>query len=307
MRRLSSTSRLSVVALSAVLASGLAACSSSGSSSSGSSSTASLAAASGGATGSLHALLPAGTSSSISVAAVSDYPPLSSANNGNNQDIVGFNIDVLNAAANLLGVKFSYTDTSYDSLIPSLQSGRAVIAEGGATDDADAVKATNMVDYLKVGAQVTVPSTTSGINSFTDLCGKKVASLAGTPEYVNDLNGVSKQNCAGKSPITISLFPTEDQALLAVQSGRADAAYFSEVGNIYRIQQGLKFKAIGEVLEDAPISFQVPKNRLGVATALKGAIDQLIKNGTYAQLVKKYGFPSSSMLTAAAINSAAKG
>lgn len=313
MRRLSSTSRLSITALSAVLAGGLvSACSSSGSSAGGAdaqSSVSSAVGASGGATGSLHSLIPASlrTTSSIAVAAVSDYPPLSSANNGNNKDIVGFNIDLLNAAANLLGVKFAYTDTSYDSLIPSLKSGRALIAEGGATDDAAAVKATNMVDYLKVGAQVTIPTSTSGINGFSDLCGKKIASLAGTPEYVNDLQSVSKKNCAGKSPIGISLFPTEDQAMLAVKSGRADAAYFSEVGNIFRIQQGLKFKAIGDVLEDAPISFQVGKDQLPLAKALKGAIDELIKNGRYASLVKKYGFPQSSLLTESAINSAAQG
>jgi polar amino acid transport system substrate-binding protein len=297
-----------VIALAAVVASAaaLSACSSS---SSGGSTTAAAATTSTTGAGTLNAQLPtslqkAGT---IDIAAVSDYPPLSYSSAGSTT-IEGFDIDLLNAAGNLLGVKFNFKDTSYDSLIPSLQAGREMIAEGGAEDTSTNEKVTTMVDYLSVGAQIAVPAgNPKGVQDATGLCGLTVAVLAGSPDYLKELNSFSSAcTTAGKSALKISTFKTADQAVLALQAGRADAEFDASVLQAYRVKQGVKIQSVGPVYIPANIGIMVPVGNTQLATALKAGIQQLMTNGTYQTLLTKWGL-SAGALKQALVNSPASG
>lgn len=314
MRKLRRGTRVIALVAVAASATALSACSSS-SNKSGGSGGSSVAAApassatSGGSGASLNSELPSNLqhAGTIDVAAVSDYPPLSYSKAGSTT-IEGFDIDLLNAAAQLLGVKFNYKDTSYDSLIPSLQAGRETIAEGGAEDTTENEKVTTMVDYMSVGAQIAVPSgNPKGIHDKSGLCGKTVAVLAGSPDYLKALNGFSNDcKSAGKPALNISTFKTADQALLALNAGRADAEFDASVLQAYRVKQGVKIESVGPIYIPANIGIQVPAGQTQLANALKDAIQQLMDNGTYKSLLSKWSLGAGA-LKKALINSPASG
>ncbi|QXJ21353.1 ABC transporter substrate-binding protein [Actinomadura graeca] len=226
---------------------------------------------------------------SVDVAAVSDYPPLSFSGEGSTT-IVGFNIDFLNAAGRLLGLTFNPKDTSFDSLIPSLQSGRVVLASGGATDTLEAEKATILVDYLKTGAQLSVkPGNPKKITSLDAACGQKVATLAGSVRYMTALQAATKKcQDSGKPPIQISTFKTADQGMLALTSGRVDAKFDSSIAAAYRIEVGQKIELAGPAYLQTHIGFQVAKGRMPLALALQDTFQKLIDNGTYKTLLDKW-------------------
>jgi polar amino acid transport system substrate-binding protein len=240
----------------------------------------------------------------IDVAGVSDYPPMSYSQSGK---IVGFNVDLLNAAAGVLGTKFNFVDTAFDDLIPSIKSGRVMIGEGGATDLKSAEQQTTFVDYLAVGTQFIVPKGNPKKVAGPDtVCGLSVGVLAGTPDYIDALTKFSNAcKSSGKPGITQSTFKTADQALLALTSGRTDAEYDSNVVQAYRVSQHLPVETAGQVMYKFPIGFQVTKDRADLAQSLQKAVQKLIDNGTYKTLVDKWNLAGSE-LKSATINTPAQ-
>jgi polar amino acid transport system substrate-binding protein len=239
----------------------------------------------------------------IDVAGVSDYPPMSYSDKGK---IVGFNVDLLNAAGDVLGTKFKVVDTAFDDLIPSIKSGRVLIGEGGATDIKTAEEQTTFVDYLEVGTQFIVPKgNPKKVSGPETMCGLRVGVLAGTPDYIDALTKFSNDcKAAGKKGITQSTFKTADQAVLALTSGRVDAEYDSNVVQAYRVSQHTPVETAGDVMFKFPIGFQVVKNRADLAQSLQKALQVLIDNGTYNKLVDKWNL-SGSEAASATINTPA--
>lgn len=295
-----------VVTLTAALGmAALAACSSSGGAGNSSSVPPAAAAASvpgstsgSGSSSDLNSELPSDLRSkgSIDVAAVSDYPPISFSDSGSTS-IKGVAVDVLNAAAKVLGTKFNLLNTSFDSLVPALKSGRAEIGSGGATDTTTNEQAALMVDYMKAGAQLIVPKgSTKGITDLSNACGDTVAVLAGSATYSGIIEKASSQcTSSGKSKINISTFQTADEALLALKAGRADAEFDSNVLQAYRIQQGADVQVVGKTYDEIPIAFQVLPQNKQLANALKDAIQKLIDDGTYKKILADWKMDSGAL------------
>jgi polar amino acid transport system substrate-binding protein len=302
------STRVATVIAAAACVTVLAACSSSGTGSDKGSPSSKGAAASGGGSsapkGGVSLPSDLAAKGAIDVAGVSDYPPMSYSEKGR---IQGFNVDLLNAAAGVLGTKFKIVDTAFDDLIPSIKSGRVLIGEGGATDLKSAEAQTTFVDYLEVGTQFIVPKgNPKKVSGPETMCGLSVGVLAGTPDYIDALTKFSN-DCkkAGKKGITQSTFKTADQAVLALTSGRLDAEYDSNVVQAYRVSQHTPVETVGDVMFKYPIGFQVAKDRQDLAQALQKAVQALIDNGTYKKLVEKWNL-SGSEAQSASINTPAQ-
>jgi polar amino acid transport system substrate-binding protein len=308
------TRGIRVAALIAAAASvtALSACSSSGSSkdnggNAANSGKAASSAAGSAAGGGSAAGASAYKGKTIAVAAVSDYPPISFADAGSTQ-IKGVAVDILNAVADEMGAKFDLQNTSFDSLIPSLQAGRQLIASGGTTDTPTNEKATIMVDYMKAGVQLIVPTgNPKKISGLAGTCGFTVAVLAGSPTYQGLINDASSAcTKAGKKKIDMSTFKSADEALLALKAGRADAELDSSILQSYRLSQGVKVQVVGENLAPHPIAFQVLPSQKALGDALKSALQKLIDNGKYKQILAKWKMDAGA-LDAAGINLGANG
>ena len=203
-----------------------------------------------------------------------------------NKTIEGMDVDLGNAIGEVLGLKMEFSNITFDSILPALGS-RFDLSLSSFTDNREREKAVDMVDYFSAGTSFMVPSnSTLSPSSVADLCGKTAAVEKGTTQ-LDDLTAQSK-----KCKLHILAFPGQNEANLALQSGRADVVMADSPVNAYAAKKsGGKFKIAGKVYGTAPYGIPVPKDpaHAGLAQAISLALQDLYNNGTYMQILKKWG------------------
>jgi polar amino acid transport system substrate-binding protein len=283
---LRSLSRLAPVAAAAAVATVLAGCGSSSSGGNNSSVTTGNS-PTASANGAAAAKVPAAIKSqgTLKVATDASYAP-NEFFGTDNKTIQGMDIDLGNAIAADLGLKFQFSNVSFDSIIPSLGN-RFDLGMSSFTDNKEREKVVDMVDYFSAGTSFMVKKGTSlNPSSTADLCGKKVAVEKGTTQ-LDDVTAQSK-----KCKLTVLPFPDQNGANLALQSGRADVVLADSPVNAYAAKQSNgAFEIVGKVYGTAPYGIAVPKGGkyAGLADAIKAALDDLAQNGTYKQILQKWG------------------
>lgn len=263
----------------------------------------STVAAAAPAAGALNALLPAAIKSAGVVKVGSDltYPPYEFLADGSDAPI-GFDVDYANAVGEKLGVKFVFENSGFDGLIPAVEAGRYDVILSGMTDRAERQAKVDFVDYQTSGFSILVPAGNAlGVAKIEDLCGKKVAMQKGTSQ-IDFVKGVSAK-CA--SPIAISEFPTEPEAQLAIQSGRADAGVADTPPMAYFVtttEAGKKFEMVkGEQYETALLGMAVSKKLPELRDAVQKATAEMMADGSYDKLLAKWGLEATK-ITEATIN-----
>lgn len=264
----------------------LAACGSSGSS--GATGSTGSPTASASVNAAAAAKLPAAIRSAkvVRVASDASYPP-DEFFASDNKTVIGMDVDLGKAIGQELGVTFTFTNVSFDSIIPALGN-RFDIGMSSFTDTKDREKTVDMVDYFTAGESFLVKAGSSyHPSSLTDLCHKSVAVEKGTTE----LDQATAQ--AKKCKVTVLPFPDENGANLALQSGRADVVLADTPVNDYAKKQlGSGFVTYPySAFSKAPYGIAVPKTPkyAGLAEAIQLAVKDLAQNGTYQQILNKWG------------------
>jgi len=249
------------------------------------------------------ALLPASIKSSktIEVGVDATYPPDEFKDASGN--VVGWDIDLFDAAAAKLGVKAKYTVATFDSIIPSITGGKYDAGVSSFTDNTDREKNVDFVNYYTAGIEW---ASAAGKTVDPDnACGLKVAVETGTVEETDDVPGKSKAcTDAGKKAIQILKFDGQDAATNAVVLGQADAMSADSPITDYAIKQSDgKLQAAGKSFEVAPYGIAVNKGS-SLAKALQKAFSDMLTDGSYTKILKKWGVEDGA-LTAITINAAA--
>ena len=118
-------------------------------------------------------------SKSIKVATDATWPPMEMVDA--NKQIVGYDIDFLNAVAKEAGVAVEFKNTAWDGIFAGLDSGQydAIISSVTITDERKA-KYDFTDAYTSIGQILVVPKTDKTSKTIADLKGKKVGSQIGT-------------------------------------------------------------------------------------------------------------------------------
>jgi polar amino acid transport system substrate-binding protein len=141
------------------------------------------------------------------------------------------------------------------------------------------------------------------VNTLADLCGKTVAVEKGTVELEKSEEQDKKCKKEGKKGVTVLSFPGQNPVNLAIQSGRAEIGFADSPVVAYQIKQSNgAFKLVGETFEYAPYGIAIPKTS-GMTKPIYEAVKKLIADGTYAQILSKWGLQSGA-ITAPTINGA---
>ncbi|WP_296631874.1 ABC transporter substrate-binding protein [Rhodoluna sp.] len=250
------------------------------------------------------ALVPAEFKDGISIASDIPYAPMELFDENDNP--TGFDYDLSQAIGAKLGVKMSFEDQDWDGIIPSLQSGAHDVIMSGMNDTAERQKVLDFVDYFKAGfAIIVAKGNPEGVASLADLCGKTVAIQTSTAQI--DLINAVNPSCSKK--IEILEFPTDGDAQNAIRAGKAVAGVNDGQVAAYTAQTA----GAGEYFEivapsDPPAGFEsaftgvgVLKANSGLTAAIQAAIQSLIDDGTYANLLAKWNL-SAFAVTEATIN-----
>jgi polar amino acid transport system substrate-binding protein len=293
----------------AVLALGLAAASCTNASTSGTSKTpaepaTSSAAADPAVSEEAAALLPADVKDKgvITVAMDASYPPFQYFEN-DNKTIIGFDVDLSNALAERLGIDAEQVNAGFDTILPGLAAGKYDAGESAFSVTPEREKTVDFVTYLNAGSGIAVAKGNPlGLEMDpAQLCGRKVAAQKGSTQGIAQLPAISEECAkAGDKPVAISLFPSQNDANLALTSGRVDAVMADSFALAYagQLANGAFELAPGEDYEPAPMGIALPKGS-ELKPALEAAFASLIEDGTYAELIKKWDFPESAIPTSA--------
>jgi len=115
----------------------------------------------------------------IKVATDATWPPMEMVDA--NKQIVGYDIDFLNAVAKEAGVKVEFKNTAWDGIFAGLDSGQydAIISSVTITDERK-VKYDFTEPYTSIGQILVVPKTDKNSKKIADLKGKKIGAQIGT-------------------------------------------------------------------------------------------------------------------------------
>ena len=228
----------------------------------------------------------------VNVASDIPYPPMEILNEDGT--VSGLDYDLSQALGEQLGVKFSFNKQAWDSIIPSLQSGNHDIIMSGMNDTLERQQTLDFVDYFLGGFSILVAKgNPDGITSLKDLCGKTVAEQTETAQI--DLIKAASAECPAGQEITIIELPTDGDAQNAVRAGKASANVLDAAVAGYAAATAPDFFEVvvdpnaPQGVEPVYTGIGVLKADSGLTAALQAALQELIDNGTYMDIMNKYG------------------
>lgn len=154
-----------------------------------------------------------------------------------------------------------------------------------------------MVSYFSAGTQWAAKKGAT-INP-DDVCGKKIAVQTATVQ-VDDLTARSKKcTDAGKAKITIDQYQKQSDATNAVNTGKDEAMLADSPIVAYAVKQtNGTLELVGDIYDSAPYGYAVAKDQTEFANVIAEAVKALIADGTYKQILDKWGVTAGAVTTA---------
>src|SRR4029453_11294193 len=122
----------------------------------------------------------------------------------------------------VMGVKLKVVNATFNTIIPGLSAGKYDLGMSSFTDTKARQKVVDFVTYFSAGTSFyTKAQGGPTVNGLADLWGLKVAVEKGTTQQADRPAQSKKCTAAGKKPVTVSVFPDQNGATLAISSGRA--------------------------------------------------------------------------------------
>lgn len=216
-------------------------------------------------------------SGSIILASEGQYAPF---NFFKGKQLTGYEIEVAEAVAKKMGLKFEWKTVGFDALLTGLAQDRwgLVIASHAITEERAKAVTFTAPHYCSGGIIV---STKPEIAKAADLAGKVVAVQTGTTylDAVKKVAGVKD----------VKNFPTDEAARNALGSKRVDAWVTDKFVAKEMLAKAPKagFKT-GDMLFVEQVASAVTKGNQPLADAWSKALKELIADGTVGKISQKY-------------------
>lgn len=221
---------------------------------------------------------------------------------GDNKTVAGFDADIAAALGQILGLKTEMVPATFDTILPGLNSGKYDLGISGFQETAERKKNADFVSYAQGGTSIAVPvgNPKKLSTEWTTLCGKKIAAGKGTIQGMNMLpDFAAKCVAAGRPVLDAQLFPSMNDANLALRSGRVDGVMSESASMIYQATQtGDLFELVpGAELSPGIAGAALPKNS-PLTAAVRAAMIKLTDSAAYSAINRKWGLPESHKVTA---------
>lgn len=203
-------------------------------------------------------------------------------------EIVGFDVDLMNAVARTLGLTPEYRETEFDQIIPSVQSGTYNVGMSSVTDTLEREKSVDFVTYFEAG---TLWAQRAGQTVRPDAaCGLRVGVSDSVLQETVEIPAKSDEClAAGLAPIEKVVYNRQDDATAALIAGdvAAISADSPVTGFAIKLSGGSLIPA-GEVFDAAPYGWPVAKGS-GLSQSLMQALTHLISTGEYKTIATMWG------------------
>ncbi|WP_166998014.1 ABC transporter substrate-binding protein [Paramicrobacterium fandaimingii] len=207
-------------------------------------------------------------------------------------ELIGFNIDIADALEDELGVTVKLVVVPFDSLLGGIAAGRYDAGLYNVSDRADRREVVDFVDYANSGSVVvTRKGEANGIStSIASMCGHTIGVNGGGNEYSVLQNNADVCTENGEKPFTLETFQNDGATRQALLSGRIEALVDGMTATPYMVAQHEDELELAGKLEgdSAPLGMPIAKDQPKLAHALKAAWEELLGNGTYEKIAKKW-------------------
>jgi len=198
-------------------------------------------------------------------------------------DITGYDIEIIQAVAEKLGVEAEFAETQWDAIFAGLDAGRFdLIANQVSINEERLAKYDFSEPYTVSPGVVIVAADNTDITSLADLEGKTTAqSLSSNWYTLAEDNGATVESVEGWA-----------QSIALLEQGRIDATLNDKLTYLDYItskpQAASKLKVAAETDDPSTNAFVVTKGSTTLVDAINDALDELRADGTLAAISKKY-------------------
>ena len=213
---------------------------------------------------------------------------------GENKKPIGYAIDIcLNVAEtikkqyNLPTAKIEFVEVSGDTRIPFVEDGKVDLECGSTTNNADRRKRVDFsIPYYVAGVKI-LARKSEGIESITDIKGKKVAVGKGT-STIKIVERLNKERLLNLSTIEEKDFPS---AMQAVVEKRADIFILDDIllyGERSKVAEPDKYIVTNDFLSVEPLAVMMKKGDVEINKVVNKKIVEMINNGEINKLYAKW-------------------
>ncbi len=205
------------------------------------------------------------------------YPPFNYYDENN--ELVGFDIDVCKEVAKRLGVKFKPVPNEWSGIVEGLRAGvyDGILGSMAITKEREEVVDFS-IPYYYSGAQVLVHKD-SPYKSIEELAGKKVGLATGTT-FENDAQNLNAD---------VKLYKDDNQTLMELQNKNLDAVITDRVVGVTAMNKGeFNVKLLGNPLrsEDIAVAFRQEDDTL--REAINEILQAMHDDGTLSTFSEKW-------------------
>ena len=226
----------------------------------------------------------------LTVGSDTTYPPQEYIDTATNK-AAGFDVDLITAVAKNMGLQVNVVTTKFDTIIDDLSNKRFDVVISAVSITPERQKKAAFVPYFNAGESLLVQAgNPKNIKSLTDLCGQNVGVQTGTIEQTDLQTASSACKKAGKPEIKMVVLQDQTAVIQLLANQRVVATYQdSPVTDYYNKQNPGKFAVGGSVVNAGLEGIVVRKSDTAMFNAVKNAFNKAKSDGTYSQLIQKWG------------------
>jgi polar amino acid transport system substrate-binding protein len=199
---------------------------------------------------------------------------------GQPPDISGYDIDVLNAIAENLGLEATYQDTAFDTIFRDVAQGQFDITAAATTITPERQQKVNFSDPYYEAQQALVVPEGSDIATTADLGGKIVGAQDATTgeAYANDETDAAE----------VRGFPEGPDATAALTTGQVEAVIIDQPVAVDAVEKQGGITIVEEIPTMELYGYAMAPGNTALLEAVNGALSEVKEDGTLAELYQKY-------------------
>jgi polar amino acid transport system substrate-binding protein len=207
---------------------------------------------------------------------------------------VGNEIDVAYLVADVLGLEVDLQSTSWENLFLSVESGAIDVGFSNITVTEERKEKFDFASYRvdSLAWEAAADSDITAVDGPEDVAGKSVAVGSGTNQEQVLLTWNDRAVADGLEPVDIQYYEEAADFLLALSSGRIDLYFGPAPSASYRHLTTGETKIVGTVPGGGDVPAQIAAMTVkgsGLAEPIAAALNHLIENGQYAEVLAKWG------------------
>ena len=222
-------------------------------------------------------------SGELVVATSPDFPPFESLDG---QEVVGIEVDILEAVCKELGVELKLEQMDFDSVLAGVQAGKYDMGASGITVTAEREKNMLFTDPYCLAAQAIVVKEGSAITDKAGLTGKNIAVQTGT----------TAESFCLENGYSIKSFAANSDAQTALTTGKVDAWVIddltaAEMVAAYNAENDEKLVILSEAMTTEPYAFAFAKGSEEVVEKVSEILNKMVADGTVKQIFEANNAP----------------